>query len=219
MYETIPRSDCRLAQVCCSRLTGTKKNIFVSKYDFFQTGICFLVLSVSKGSSTSRIKLGDYHYYGWGTEVNYVKAIQHYRIASELHRNSQAMFNLAYMHEQGLGLKPDIHLAKRYYDMAAEASMDAKIPVNLALARLSIYFGSDYLREFGLMKFVQRLWYGASSSIPADTSTPDTPMDSSESDPTSTSTSPGKMDWDYYAIPIMAGLLLILIFYLRQARR
>lgn len=47
----------------------------------------------------------------------------------------------------------DIHLAKRYYDMAAEASLDAKIPVNLALARLSIYFGSDYLREFGLVSF------------------------------------------------------------------
>lgn len=69
------------------------------------TKSCLLFCSL-KGSSSSRIKLGDYHYYGWGTEVNYGKAIQHYRIASELHRNSQAMFNLAYMHEQGLGLKP-----------------------------------------------------------------------------------------------------------------
>jgi hypothetical protein len=48
------------------------------------------------------------------------------------------MFNLAYMHEQGLGLKQDLHLAKRFYDMAAETSVDAKIPVALALVKLSV---------------------------------------------------------------------------------
>lgn len=51
------------------------------------------------------MKLGDYYYYGLGTDVSYQKAIQHYRIASDLHHNAQAMFNLGYMHEQGLGLK------------------------------------------------------------------------------------------------------------------
>ncbi|KAA0188175.1 SEL1 protein [Fasciolopsis buskii] len=111
----------------------------------------------------------------------------------------------------------DIHLAKRYYDMAAEASLDAKIPVNLALARLSIYFGSDYLREFGLVKSIQRLWNGASSTSSVTTKTK--PMDSDTHETKTTPTPYTKMDWDYYAIPIMAGLLLILLFYLRQARR
>ena len=37
------------------------------------------------------------------------------------------MFNLGYMHELGLGMKRDIHLAKRFYDMAAETSVDAKV--------------------------------------------------------------------------------------------
>ena len=32
------------------------------------------------------------------------------------------MFNLGYMHEYGLGVKPDLHLAKRYYDMAIETN-------------------------------------------------------------------------------------------------
>ncbi|VDO87983.1 unnamed protein product [Schistosoma mattheei] len=61
--------------------------------------------SATQGSTSSRVKLGDYYYYGLGTDVSYQKAIQHYRIASDLHHNAQAMFNLGYMHEQGLGLK------------------------------------------------------------------------------------------------------------------
>ena len=37
-------------------------------------------------------------------------------------------------------MKQDIHLAKRFYDMAAETSTDAKVPVALALAKLSFIF-------------------------------------------------------------------------------
>lgn len=32
----------------------------------------------------------------------------------------------------------DIHLAKRCYDMAAETSLDAKVPVFLALTKLNL---------------------------------------------------------------------------------
>jgi len=41
----------------------------------------------------------------------------------------------------------DIHLAKRFYDLAADASTDAKIPVFLALMKLSVLFGMKYLQE------------------------------------------------------------------------
>ena len=73
------------------------------------------------------MRLGDYFYYGWGTGIDYETAASHYRIASEQQNNAQAMFNLGYMHELGLGMKRDIHLAKRFYDMAAETSVDAKV--------------------------------------------------------------------------------------------
>ena len=49
--------------------------------------------------------MGDYHYYGYGTEIDYETAASHYRMATEQQHNAQAMFNLGYMHEQGLGLK------------------------------------------------------------------------------------------------------------------
>ncbi|KAF8560953.1 hypothetical protein P879_10238 [Paragonimus westermani] len=179
----------------------------IDKSEFHARAFVQWQRSAAQGSTSSRVKLGDYYYYGWGTEVNYAKAAQQYRIASEVHHNSQAMFNLAYMHEQGLGLKRDIHLAKRYYDLAAESSLDAKIPVTLALLKLSVSFGSDYLREFGLVKFFSRMFGGTSEPHKKTTELP------KAIDPRIT------LDWDYYAIPILAGLLLALIVYLWHERR
>ena len=83
--------------------------------------VCVLI------SCPCKVRLGDYYYYGWGTMIDYETAASHYRIASEQQNNAQAMFNLGYMHELGLGMKRDIHLAKRFYDMAAETSVDAKV--------------------------------------------------------------------------------------------
>jgi len=94
--------------------------------------------SATQGYTHARVRLGDYYYYGWGTPIDYSTAAAQYRQASEVQRNPQAMFNLAYMHEQGLGLKQDLHLAKRFYDMAAETSVDAGVPVALALMKLAV---------------------------------------------------------------------------------
>lgn len=57
------------------------------------------------------------------------------------------MFNLGYMHEQGLGMKKDWHLAKRCYDLAADTSVDAKVPVALALMKLSLLKTVESLKE------------------------------------------------------------------------
>lgn len=46
--------------------------------------------------------------------MDYETAASQYRIAADQQHNAQAMFNLGYMHEQGLGMSKDIHLAKRY---------------------------------------------------------------------------------------------------------
>lgn len=70
-----------------------------------------------------------------------------FRTASEQQYNAQAMFNLGYMHEQGLGMQKDWHLAKRCYDLAAETSADAKVPVALALIKLSLMFKFENLKD------------------------------------------------------------------------
>lgn len=51
------------------------------------------------------------------------------------------------MHEHGLGLKKDIHLAKRFYDLAAETSDDAKVPVAIALLKLQLMFKLQSLKD------------------------------------------------------------------------
>ncbi|VDL91361.1 unnamed protein product [Schistocephalus solidus] len=158
------------------------------------------------GSTLARVKLGDYYYYGLGTEVNYDQAIQEYHIASDVQRNAQAMFNLGYMHEQGLGFKRDIHLAKRFYDMAAAASTDAQLPVTLALAKLSIYFAVEYLSKFALIRAIFNAFPVSKGSEGSVTSP-------SGSIPTS-----GRMDWDFYAIPLLAGMLALLLFFMRHQR-
>ena len=55
------------------------------------------------------------------------------------------------MHELGLGMKRDIHLAKRFYDMAAETSVDAKVPVALALAKLACVFAVKNMEELKIL--------------------------------------------------------------------
>ena len=57
--------------------------------------------AAAQGYSAARVRLGDYFYYGHGTDTDYETAAYHYRIASEQQNNAQAMFNLAYMHELG----------------------------------------------------------------------------------------------------------------------
>ncbi|CAH8488747.1 unnamed protein product [Schistosoma rodhaini] len=174
--------------------------------------------SATQGSTSSRVKLGDYYYYGLGTDVSYQKAIQHYRIASDLHHNAQAMFNLGYMHEQGLGLKRDLYLAKRFYDMAAEASIDARVAVYLALIRLSFYFVMDFFNESSFFQYIGSMF---SSRSYADEHEVDSVTDSTTT-PTTSSYPSGHlistMDWDFYAIPFLTGLLLLFLFYIRHRR-
>lgn len=104
--------------------------------------------AAGQGYSLARVKLGDHHYYGWGTNVDYEAAAAHYRLASEQQRNAQAMFNLGYMHEQGQGLNQDMYLAKRFYDLARESDADAAVPVALALAKLAVLFTLKFVTEF-----------------------------------------------------------------------
>lgn len=67
------------------------------------------------------------------------------------------MFNLGYMHEQGLGMKKDWHLAKRLYDLAAETNADAKIPVALALLKLQLLMKLESLKNVRNLRFFFQL--------------------------------------------------------------
>ena len=78
---------------------------FFDKNETYSRALLQWSRAAEQGYSIARVKVGDYHFYGHGTKVNYEVAALQYRLASDKQANAQAMFNLGYMHEQGFGLK------------------------------------------------------------------------------------------------------------------
>lgn len=92
--------------------------------------------SSRQGNIDATVKMGDYYLGGIGTEADVDKAVQCYTAASEHYQSAQALWNLGWMHENGIGLTQDYHLAKRYYDTALETNDEAYLPVSLSLLKL-----------------------------------------------------------------------------------
>ena len=64
------------------------------------------------------------------------KAATCYQTAAETHQSAQALWNLGWIHENGVGVVQDFHLAKRFYDEALETNQESYLPVKLALMKL-----------------------------------------------------------------------------------
>lgn len=94
--------------------------------------------SAIQSNIDSLVKMGDYYLSGIGTEIALDKAAQCYTGASEYFQSAQALYNLGWMHENGVGLNQDFHLAKRYYDQALETNEEAYLPVTLSLMKLRV---------------------------------------------------------------------------------
>lgn len=102
--------------------------------------------SASQDNSDSILKLGDYHHFGLGLSPphpDYEKSASCYMRAADgipgaQPASAQAMWNLGWMHENGVGMEQDFHLAKRFYDQALETNREAEFPVRLALGRLRV---------------------------------------------------------------------------------
>ncbi|CAF1585343.1 unnamed protein product [Adineta ricciae] len=164
-------------------------NIYRTKEERYKKALIYWNRAAVQGFHYARVKLGDYYYYGHGTEQNYELAASHYKSASDHSHSAQAMFNLAYMHEKGLGLKRDLHLAKRFYDMAVETNIEAYLPVTIVLIKLQIE------------SFFERLFSNSKSS--SSTSPP--PSKSPEEKQT-TSVDIDTL-WDLYLMAALLGLI------------
>ena len=51
----------------------------------------------------------------------------------------------------------DYHLAKRYYDLAAETSGEANVPVTLALMNLNVLYYFDWLSQVYIYIYIYTL--------------------------------------------------------------
>lgn len=131
-----------------SLLDNNELNKYYSSNESYTRAFMYWSRSATQGYSVARVKLGDYYYYGQGVHFDFELAAAQYRLASD--RSAQALFNLGYMHEQGLGLKKDFYLAKRYYDQSADSSHDASIPVLLAKIKL---YTVHFIETFSELSF------------------------------------------------------------------
>ncbi|KAF3421600.1 hypothetical protein E2986_07120 [Frieseomelitta varia] len=184
-YALLAEMGYEVAQSNAAFILDKGETTILSEEEGLVRALALWARAAAQGYSAAQVKLGDAHYYGRGTKVDYEAAASHYRSASEQQHNAQAMFNLGYMHERGLGLAKDRHLAKRCYDLAAEASPDARIPVALALIKLSFLFGLDYLQEFSLADHLNK-WDQLLGQ-----------------------------NWDLYLIGLLTGMLSLIIYFRR----
>jgi SEL1 protein len=92
--------------------------------------------SAKQSNIDSLVKMGDYYLEGYGTPPDQEKAAACYQAAAETMQSAQAYWNLGWMHENGIGIEQDFHLAKRFYDHALETNKEAFLPVTLALFKL-----------------------------------------------------------------------------------
>ncbi|MCJ1322673.1 ERAD-associated protein [Xylographa vitiligo] len=96
--------------------------------------------SAKQSNIDSMVKMGDYYLGGYGIEADMEKAATCYQTAQEMQQSgqqsAQAMWNLGWMHENGIGVDQDYHLAKRYYDLALETNQESYLPVKLSLLKL-----------------------------------------------------------------------------------
>ncbi|KAJ6661294.1 hypothetical protein lerEdw1_015431 [Lerista edwardsae] len=156
-YLLLAEQGYEVAQSNAAFILDQKEASIIEENETYPRALLHWNRAASQGYTVARLKLGDYHFYGFGTEVDYETAFIHYRLATEQQHSAQAMFNLGYMHEKGLGIKQDIHLAKRFYDMAADASPDAQVPVFLALCKLGLIYAFQYIQETNIKEVFSHL--------------------------------------------------------------
>mmetsp|Transcript_12326 Transcript_12326/g.26616 ORF Transcript_12326/g.26616 Transcript_12326/m.26616 type:complete len:777 (-) Transcript_12326:145-2475(-) len=98
--------------------------------------------SADQGNVASLLRMGDAYLYGEGVEQDWIRSAAVYYEAYQ-ERSAEAMFNLGYMHEFGIGVPKDLKLARRFYNMAKHTQSDASIAVYIANAWLSVHEAWD----------------------------------------------------------------------------
>lgn len=103
--------------------------------------LVFWTRSAAQQNVDALVKMGDYYLKGLGVPSGIPqpeKAAACYASAAGTQVSSLAMHNLGWMHENGIGVSQDFHLAKRYYDLSLSTNSEAYLPVTLSLVKLHL---------------------------------------------------------------------------------
>lgn len=100
--------------------------------------LVYFTRSAGQSNTDALVKMGDYYLSPrFSAFADPDRAATCYTTAAETHHSAQALWNLGWMHENGIGsTTQDFHMAKRYYDLALEMNKEAYLPVKLALLKL-----------------------------------------------------------------------------------
>lgn len=96
--------------------------------------LIYFTRSAGQSNTDALVKMGDYYLLSSDPD----RASTCYTTAAETHHSAQALWNLGWMHENGISAAQDFHMAKRYYDLALEMNKEAYLPVKLALIKLRL---------------------------------------------------------------------------------
>lgn len=124
------------AQVSAAYILNQRLNLIDSPLETTierkQLGVSYYSRAFRLHNIDAGVVAGDL-YYSMG---DYTRAITMYQSASLKH-STQAMWNLGYMYEYGLGVEKDYYMAKRFYDEALEFKPRILIGIKFSLLKLS----------------------------------------------------------------------------------
>ncbi|KAJ3379217.1 ERAD-associated protein [Lobulomyces angularis] len=119
-----------------SNPAAKKENDFKTKNDKLENKITSNDISFAQ----KLFNFFGFNYFKKNEVCDYEKAALYYQVAAESEHSAIAFFNLGYMHEHGLGVEEDYHLAKRCYDLSLTTNPGAYLPVKLAIMKLNFKF-------------------------------------------------------------------------------
>ncbi|KAJ1741868.1 ERAD-associated protein [Coemansia sp. RSA 1821] len=127
--------------------TGTGLwSLFKTRQAHLRQTLAYWTRAANSNMPDARVKQGDHYYYGVGVEQDAERAAAAYVVASEADANGLAMWNLGWMYENGVGVKRDFYLAKRWFDKSIEVNEGGKLASHLSLARLCIKYLWAWIR-------------------------------------------------------------------------
>lgn len=94
--------------------------------------------SARQANIDSTVKMGDYYLNGYGVPKDPEKAATCYTSAAEMQQSALAAWNMGWLHENGIGVEQDYHLAMRYYIQALDTNRESYLPVTLSMYKLRL---------------------------------------------------------------------------------
>ena len=91
-YLLLAELGYEVAQSNAAYIMDRKETELFNPEEMWKRALVYWSRAAAQGYSAARVRLGDYYYYGWGTDIDYETAASHYRIASEQQNNAQVLF-------------------------------------------------------------------------------------------------------------------------------